>query len=148
MAAMCLSVGMSGAVSACVIYLPECTTPSTGLQTIDRNTASMRPGGMPDAIAVMQDNAQTDGLQDALLIHCPSKSSVIVYSTGFDGRDVGEATDLMQEAIDSSARITFREVRNRLKAKGFNSVIRPIPSDHCACTSGFAPVYNSCPADF
>ncbi len=147
MVAVCLWLGMPVAGVACVIDLPTCTTPSTGLQATDYNMMSLKVVGVPNAIMIMQDNARTDGLVDALLIHCPSRSSVVVVSSGSDaGMDM--PIQIMQDAIETEKTVTFRQVRNSLKAAGYGSVIRPIPADHCACTTGFAPGNTSCPGDF
>lgn len=147
MVTVSLWLGIPVAGLACVIDLPTCITPSTGLVATDYNLMSIKGVGVPDAIAVAQENARTDGPVDALLIHCPSRSSVMVVSPGFDGGGMDRPIQIMQDAIETEKTVTFRQVRNSLKAAGFNSVIRPVPADHCACTTGFVPGNTSCPGD-
>lgn len=121
------------AALACVIDSQICTTGSTGLFVtyMTPNAETIDPS--KGSFVVLQATKAADADDDLLLINCPARSAIVITGRQYDVKGYWDAGDIMQAAIDSPKRESFREVRNRLKAAGYASAIRPIAADHCAC---------------
>ena len=126
---LCLPTG----ALACVIDSQVCTTPSTGRETTYLTPMAENIDPATGSFVVFEAVKDQEGYSDLFLINCPAKSSIVVSARHYDGKGHWDAGDIMQTAIDSPKAVSFRELRNTLKAAGYDSAIRPIAADHCAC---------------